>query len=125
MENKTTEQSSRYDHLERMSTTELLSAINSEDRTVPEAVSTAIPMIRDLVDGIVERVSRGGRVFYLGAGTSGRLGVVDASEIPPTYGAPRGLVVGRIAGGMTALTDAVEGAEDDPEAGKQDELSQP
>ena len=121
MENKTTEQSSRYDHLERMSTTELLSAINSEDRTVPEAVSTAIPMIRDLVDGIVERVPRGGRVFYLGAGTSGRLGVVDASEIPPTYGV-HNVFIGLMAGGDRAIRDAVEGAEDSRTGGWEDML---
>ena len=83
-DSRTTEQSSRYDHLEKMSTEELLNAINTEDRTVPVAVAGAIPQIRKLVDGIVERVPLGGRVFYLGAGTSGRLGIVDASEIPPT-----------------------------------------
>ena len=83
---RTTEQSSRYDHLEKMSTREILTAINAEDRTVPVAVARAMDKIEALVDGIVERMRRGGRVFYLGAGTSGRLGIVDASEIPPTYG---------------------------------------
>ena len=111
MDNRTTEQSSSYDHLDKMSTRELLCAINTEDRTVPVIVSRAIPQIEKLVDGIVERVSRGGRVFYLGAGTSGRLGVVDASEIPPTYGV-RNVFIGLMAGGDKAMRNAVEGAED-------------
>ncbi len=119
--NLTTEQASDYDHLDRMSTQELLEAINTEDRTVPEAVSRAIPQIRTLVDGIVERVSRGGRVFYLGAGTSGRLGVVDASEIPPTYGVS-GLFIGLMAGGDKAMRNAVEGAEDSLSGGWDDML---
>lgn len=118
-DSRTTEQSSRYDHLERMSTVELLTAINTEDRTVPAAVAGAIPQITKLVDGIVERVPRGGRVFYLGAGTSGRLGIVDASEIPPTYGV-RDVFIGFMAGGDTAIRDAVEGAEDDVEGGWRD-----
>lgn len=119
MDKRTTEQSSLYNHLERMSSRELLLAINSEDRTVPEAVSRAIPIIEDLVDGIVERVHRGGRVFYLGAGTSGRLGVVDASEIPPTYGV-HNLFIGLMAGGDRAFRDAVEGAEDSTTGGWED-----
>ena len=119
MENRTTERSSKYDHLEKMTTTELLTAINSEDKTVPEAVSTAIPKIRELVDGIVDRVPRGGRVFYLGAGTSGRLGVVDASEIPPTYGV-HDVLIGLMAGGDRAIRDAVEGAEDSRTGGWED-----
>ena len=122
MDKRTTEQSSLYNHLERMSSRELLLAINSEDRTVPEAVSRAIPIIEDLVDGIVERVHRGGRVFYLGAGTSGRLGVVDASEIPPTYGV-HNLFIGLMAGGDRAFRDAVEGAEDSTTGGWEDMLS--
>ncbi len=122
MDKRTTEQSSLYNHLERMSTRELLLAINSEDRTVPEAVSRAIPIIEDLVDGIVERVSRGGRVFYLGAGTSGRLGVVDASEIPPTYGV-HDVFIGLMAGGDKAIRDAVEGAEDSLTGGWEDMLA--
>ncbi len=121
MEDRTTEQSSRYDHLESMSTRELLRAINTEDRTVPAAVARAIPQIEKLVDGIVERVSRGGRVFYIGAGTSGRLGVVDASEIPPTYGV-RDVFIGLMAGGDRAIRDAVEGAEDSLTGGWEDML---
>ena len=108
---KTTEQASLYDHLDKMSTGELLAAINNEDKTVPIAVSKAIPMIEALVDGIVERVSAGGRVFYLGAGTSGRLGIVDASEIPPTYGV-YDVFIGLMAGGDKALRVGVENAED-------------
>ena len=121
MEKRTTEQSSLYDHLDRMSTGELLSAINTEDRTVPVAVAGAIPQIERLVDGIVERISRGGRVFYLGAGTSGRLGVVDASEIPPTYGV-RDVFIGLMAGGDKAMRNAVEGAEDSLTGGWEDML---
>ena len=119
MDNRTTEQSSSYDHLDKMSTRELLCAINTEDRTVPVIVSRAIPQIEKLVDGIVERVSRGGRVFYLGAGTSGRLGVVDASEIPPTYGV-RNVFIGLMAGGDKAMRNAVEGAEDSLTGGWED-----
>ncbi|MBQ6287225.1 MAG: N-acetylmuramic acid 6-phosphate etherase [Bacteroidales bacterium] len=119
MENRTTEQSSRYDHLDGMSTGELLRAINTEDRTVPSAVARAIPQIEKLVDGIVERVRKGGRVFYLGAGTSGRLGVVDASEIPPTYGV-RDVFIGLMAGGDKAMRSAVEGAEDSLSGGWED-----
>jgi len=116
---RTTEQSSHYDHLEKMSTREILCAINAEDRTVPAAVSKAIPSIEALVEGIVERMKRGGRVFYLGAGTSGRLGIVDASEIPPTYGV-RDRFIGLMAGGDGAIRTAVEGAEDDPDGGWMD-----
>ncbi len=111
IEERITEQSSQYDHLERMTTAALLTAINTEDKAVPEAVAKAIPMIEKLVDGIVKRVPLGGRVFYLGAGTSGRLGVVDASEIPPTYGV-QDVFIGLMAGGDRAIRDAVEGAED-------------
>lgn len=116
---KTTEQSSRYDHLDKMSTEELMKAINAEDRTVPAAVASEIPHICDLVDHIVERMQKGGRVFYLGAGTSGRLGIVDASEIPPTYGV-KDKFIGLIAGGDTAIRTAVENAEDNPEGGWND-----
>ena len=108
---RTTEKASLYDHLDLMSTGELLEAINNEDKTVPAAVTRAIPMIEELVDGIVERVSAGGRVFYLGAGTSGRLGIVDASEIPPTYGV-YDVFIGLMAGGDKALRVGVENAED-------------
>ena len=116
---RTTEQTSLYDHLDRMSTGELLAAINSEDKTVPAAVSKAIPMIEALVDGIVERVSNGGRVFYLGAGTSGRLGIVDASEIPPTYGV-YDVFIGLMAGGDKAIRVGIENAEDSLTGGWED-----
>jgi len=102
-----------------MSTLELLNAINTEDRTVPVAVAAVIPQIEKLVDGIVERMKRGGRVFYLGAGTSGRLGIVDASEIPPTYGV-HDMFIGLIAGGDRAIRNAVEAAEDNREGGWND-----
>lgn len=116
---RTTEQDSNYAHLDQMSTEELLHGINSEDRGVTEAVNKAIPQIQKLVDGIVERMRRGGRVFYTGAGTSGRLGIVDASEIPPTYGV-RDAFIGLIAGGDGAIRTAVEGAEDDDALGWND-----
>ncbi len=119
MDNRTTEQSSRYDNLDKMSTSEILLAMNAEDRTVPVAVSGAIPQIQKLVDGIVSRIPLGGRVFYLGAGTSGRLGIVDASEIPPTYGV-HDVFIGMMAGGDKAIRDAVEGAEDSLTGGWED-----
>ena len=90
-----TESSSKYDNLERMSIKELLENINREDMTVPHAVAKSIPQIEGLVPLIVDKMKKGGRLFYVGAGTSGRLGIVDASECPPTYGVPHGLVVGR------------------------------
>jgi N-acetylmuramic acid 6-phosphate etherase len=111
----TTESSSHYDHLEQMSVRELLENINREDQTVPHAVQKVIPQIEALVNVIVERMQAGGRLFYIGAGTSGRLGVVDASEIPPTFGVPHGHVIGIIAGGDKAIRKAVENAEDDAE----------
>lgn len=117
---KVTEQSSHYSDLDKMSTRELLEGMNKEDRSVPEAVAKEIPQIEKLVDGIVERMNRGGRVFYLGAGTSGRLGILDASEIPPTYGAPYDLFVGIMAGGDKAIRKAAEGAEDDRNQGWKD-----
>ncbi len=110
-----TEHPSHFDNLDLMSIRELLVNINREDSKVHLAVKKAIPQIGKLVDGIVERMKRGGRIFYLGAGTSGRLGVVDASEIPPTFGVPGNMVIGLIAGGDTAIRTAVESAEDDPE----------
>jgi N-acetylmuramic acid 6-phosphate etherase len=110
----TTEASSSYDHLEKMSVHDLLVNINKEDKTVPLAVELVIPKIEALVNVIVEKMQGGGRLFYIGAGTSGRLGVVDASEIPPTYGTPHGKVVGIIAGGDKAIRKAIEHAEDDP-----------
>ncbi|MBV6439744.1 MAG: N-acetylmuramic acid 6-phosphate etherase [Haliscomenobacteraceae bacterium CHB4] len=109
---KVTESPSPYRHLERMSVRELLTNINAEDQTVPLAVAKAIPQIEVLVESIVPKMREGGRLFYIGAGTSGRLGVVDASEIPPTFGAPPEWVVGLIAGGDQAIRKAVEGAED-------------
>ncbi|WP_264551481.1 N-acetylmuramic acid 6-phosphate etherase [Flavobacterium sp. N2038] len=109
---KTTEQSSKYEHLEQMSVHELLTNINEEDITVPHAVKKAIPQIETLVAQIVASLKLGGRLFYIGAGTSGRLGVVDASECPPTFGVPFDLVNGIIAGGDTAIRRAVENAED-------------
>ena len=113
---RTTEQNSNYSNLDRMTTQELLLAMNAEDMTVPRAVGRSIPQIEQLVEGIVERMKQGGRVFYIGAGTSGRLGIVDASEIPPTYGV-RGKFIGIIAGGDGAIRTAVEGAEDDWQQG--------
>ncbi len=108
-----TEQTSAHDHLETMTPEQLLRAINEEDAKIHLAVREAIPQIVRLVEEIVPRMQRGGRLFYIGAGTSGRLGVLDASEMPPTYGVPPTLVVGLIAGGDTAIRKAVEGAEDD------------
>jgi N-acetylmuramic acid 6-phosphate etherase len=119
---KITEQASRYQQLERMGTAELLRNMNTEDRRVPEAVGQVIPAIEQLVDAAVERMQRGGRLFYIGAGTSGRLGIVDASECPPTFGVPHGMVIGLIAGGDAAIRKAVEFAEDDTEQGWKDLL---
>ena len=109
---KTTEQSSKYEHLEKMSVPELLFNINQEDKTVPLAVEKALPQIETLVTKIVAKMKLGGRLFYIGAGTSGRLGILDASECPPTFGVPFNLVIGIIAGGDTAIRSAVENAED-------------
>lgn len=110
---KTTEQSSKYEHLEKMSVHDLLTNINNEDKTVPLAVEKALPQVETLVSRIVEQMKKGGRLFYIGAGTSGRLGIVDASECPPTFGVPFDLVIGLIAGGDTAIRKAAEFAEDD------------
>lgn len=112
MEN-TTEKESYYNDLEKMSVSELLTNINQEDQTVPEAVKRSIPQIEALVKITVERMEEGGRLFYIGAGTSGRLGILDASECPPTFGVPFDWIVGLIAGGDTAIRKAVEFAEDD------------
>ncbi|MBO0937113.1 N-acetylmuramic acid 6-phosphate etherase [Fibrella sp. HMF5335] len=109
-----TETTSHYDHLEQMSVHDLLVNINKEDKTVPLAVERAIPQLEALATQVTARMREGGRLFYIGAGTSGRLGVVDASECPPTYGVPHDLVVGIIAGGDGAIRKAVEFAEDDP-----------
>ena len=110
----TTESSSHYRNLEKMSIRKLLISINKEDGKVPLAIEKIIPSIEKLVNVIVARMEAGGRLFYIGAGTSGRLGIVDASEIPPTYGMPEGKVIGLIAGGDKAIRRAVEHAEDDP-----------
>ena len=115
-----TEQTSRYDHLEKMSTGELLEHINSEDATVASIVEVEIPRIEKLVDAVYECMAIGGRLFYIGAGTSGRLGIVDASECPPTFGVPHDRVIGLMAGGDSAIRKAVEFAEDDPEQGWKD-----
>src|SRR5436190_20341125 len=117
---KITEQPSNYRHLEKMPIGELLTKINKEDQIVPGAVEKAIPQIEKLVEVISDKMLMGGRLFYIGAGTSGRLGIVDASECPPTYGVPKGLVIGIIAGGEKAITSAVEFAEDDKEQGWKD-----
>lgn len=109
----TTESTSHYDHLEKMSVHDILVNINKEDQAVPHAIQRCIPAIEKLVAVIVEKMANGGRLFYIGAGTSGRLGVVDASEIPPTFGMPQGKVIGIMAGGDTAIRKAVEYAEDD------------
>ncbi|UYZ65222.1 N-acetylmuramic acid 6-phosphate etherase [Hymenobacter weizhouensis] len=111
----TTESPSSFDHLETLSTRELLAGINSVDQTVPQAVAQALPQLEALVEATVARLGAGGRLFYIGAGTSGRLGILDASECPPTFGVPHGLVVGLIAGGDTAIRRAVENAEDNAE----------
>ena len=117
---RTTESNSRYHHLEKMSVTELLKNINKEDKTVPLAIEKVIPKIEKLVNVIVKQMRQGGRLFYIGAGTSGRLGIVDASECPPTYGVPQGLVIGLIAGGDKAIRKAVEFAEDNTQQGWKD-----
>lgn len=109
---KTTEQDSYYNHLEKMNVNELLHSINIEDKTVPFAVEKSIPQIEILVNNIVEKMKIGGRLFYIGAGTSGRLGILDASECPPTFGVSHDLVIGLIAGGDSAIRKAVEFAED-------------
>lgn len=109
----TTESSSLYDQLEKMSTKELLKNINTEDHKVPQAINQSLPQIEKAVDAILKKMELGGRLFYIGAGTSGRLGIVDASECPPTYGVDHNTVIGIIAGGDTAIRKAVENAEDD------------
>ncbi|MDI3505822.1 MAG: N-acetylmuramic acid 6-phosphate etherase [Bacteroidota bacterium] len=120
---KITEQPSLYDNLEKKSVGEILTEINREDQKVALAVEKTIPEIEKLVTGIVARMKRGGRLFYIGAGTSGRLGVLDASEIPPTYGMPNTYVIGLIAGGDVALRNPVESAEDDLEKGWEELLA--
>jgi N-acetylmuramic acid 6-phosphate etherase len=119
---KITEQSSNYQHLEKMPVSELLSNINKEDKTVAAAVEAVLPQIEALVKAIADKMLAGGRLFYIGAGTSGRLGILDASECPPTFGVSPDLVIGIIAGGYKAITQAVEFAEDDADQGWQDLL---
>ena len=119
---KISEQESLYNDLEKKSVHEILTEINQEDHKVADAVQQAIPQIERLVIGIVERMKKGGRIFYMGAGTSGRLGVLDASEIPPTFGMSPGWIIGIIAGGDVALRNAVENAEDDTTQGWKDLL---
>ena len=120
IEDKITEQPSHYDHLEQMEVGEMLQAMNQEDRLVAEAVECVLPEVEALVKAIEPRMKRGGRLFYVGAGTSGRLGVLDASELPPTFGVQSDWVIGLIAGGDEALKRAVEHAEDDVEQGWKD-----
>jgi N-acetylmuramic acid 6-phosphate etherase len=120
MTSKLTESESNYDNLEQLDTLSLLNAINEEDKKVASAVEIAIPQINLLTEVVIEKLRSGGRLFYLGAGTSGRLGIVDASECPPTFGVDHGLVIGIIAGGDTAIRKAVEFAEDDQEQGWND-----
>lgn len=110
-----TETPSKFKNLDKMSPGQILAAINREDARVHKAVKSVLPQIERLVNQIIERIQNGGRVFYLGAGTSGRLGVLDASELPPTFGVPDNMVIGLIAGGDVALRKAVENAEDDPD----------
>ena len=117
---KTTEQDSHYDDLEKMSVKEIVTHINSEDKTVPLAVEKALPQIEVLIRQVVEKLQEGGRLFYIGAGTSGRLGILDASECPPTFGVSHDLVIGLIAGGETAIRKAVENAEDSTTQGWED-----
>tara|TARA_A100000171_G_scaffold7628_1_gene5786 strand:- start:3238 stop:4053 length:816 start_codon:yes stop_codon:yes gene_type:complete len=118
--NKITESDSNYNHLEQMSIQELLTNINAEDKTVPLAVEKALPQIEKLTTIVSKKLKDGGRLFYMGAGTSGRLGIVDASEIPPTFGLDHGVVIGLIAGGDTAIRKAVEFAEDSVKQGWDD-----
>lgn len=115
-----TESESHYRHLEKMTVKELLTNINREDSIVPAAIEKVIPQIEQLVAAIVDKMLVGGRLFYIGAGTSGRLGIVDASECPPSFGVGNNLVIGIIAGGKKAITEAVEFAEDDTVKGWQD-----
>lgn len=117
---KTTEQDSYYNDIEKMSTKDILHAINTEDQSVAQAVNKELEAIEILTEATTKALQRGGRIFYIGAGTSGRLGILDASECPPTFGVPKGLVIGLIAGGDTAIRDAVEFAEDSLEAGWKD-----
>lgn len=117
---RVTEQTSHYRDLETQSVAELVTSINAEDKKVAQAIEDALPQIIKLIEAVSDRMMAGGRLFYIGAGTSGRLGILDASECPPTYGVPRKLVTGIIAGGKKAITHAVEHAEDDAKQGWKD-----
>ncbi|HEU5053624.1 MAG TPA: N-acetylmuramic acid 6-phosphate etherase [Hanamia sp.] len=114
---KVTEEASNHRHLEKMTVAEIIKNINKEDQQVATAVQKALPQIEKLISAVSEKMIDGGRLFYIGAGTSGRLGILDASECVPTYGVPKGLVVGIIAGGPKAIVDPVEHAEDNTEQG--------
>lgn len=114
---KITEQTSNYNDIEKMSLETVLASINKEDKTVPQAVERALPQIETVVKQVVDKLNQGGRLFYIGAGTSGRLGILDASECPPTFGVDSNMVIGIIAGGDTAIRNAVESAEDNKEQG--------
>lgn len=114
---KITEQTSNYNDIEKMSLETVLASINKEDKTVPQAVEKALPQIETVVKQVVDKLNQGGRLFYIGAGTSGRLGILDASECPPTFGVDSNMVIGIIAGGDTAIRNAVENAEDNKEQG--------
>jgi len=117
---RTTEKDSHYNHLEKMSISEIISNINNEDKTVPLAVEKSLPQIQALIEQVVIKLNEGGRLFYIGAGTSGRLGILDASECPPTFGVSHELVIGLIAGGDKAIRKAVENAEDSLDQGWKD-----
>lgn len=117
---RTTETDSKYNHLEKMSVSELLQNINTEDKTIAYSVEKSLPQIEKLTSKVVEQLKAGGRLFYIGAGTSGRLGIVDASECPPTFGVSHDLVVALIAGGDSAIRNAVEFAEDSESQGIED-----
>lgn len=120
MPEKLTEQSSLHDHLEQRSVMDLLQRINGEDQKVPQAITQVLPQIESLIETIVSKLNQGGRLFYIGAGTSGRMGILDASECPPTFGVDHDLVIGLIAGGESAIRKAVEFAEDNIEQGWKD-----
>ncbi len=120
---RTTESASNYDNLESMSVLELLEGINAEDKKVSDAIAAKMTSISNFVEALVQRMKQGGRLFYIGAGTSGRLGILDASECPPTYGVSHDLVIGLIAGGDSAIRKAVEHAEDDPNGAWNDLLA--
>jgi N-acetylmuramic acid 6-phosphate etherase len=117
---KITEEPSHYRHLEKMPVAEIIANMNKEDFLVAEAVKKALPQIEKMIEAVSNKMIKGGRIFYIGAGTSGRLGILDASEVPPTYGVPSGMVIGIIAGGEKAIVNAIENAEDDTEQGWKD-----